>query len=282
MFDLSAPILSQSWVRVKPCRHGLFAYDSEDPDVGKNLDLYGEFCESEVRLLTSLLKPGDLVIDAGANIGTLAIPLARHVGPQGCVYAFEPQSFASQLLNANAALNTLQNLVVHQTALGAAPGTARLPLVRPGSQNRAARVSLKKEIDGPTETIRIATVDSFNFSKCTLLKIDVEGMEQEVLTGAQATISKLRPILFVENNFKDLSQSLIQTLWDMGYTLYWFWTIHFDPNNYFNKPQEIMNMYDVNILAFPSEHNRSEPDGCVLISDPTENGVQAHKRVHNF
>jgi len=61
----------------KRCRHGTFLFNRNDLMVGRALDLYGEWCESEIHVLTPLLETGSVVVDVGANIGTHSLPFAR-------------------------------------------------------------------------------------------------------------------------------------------------------------------------------------------------------------
>lgn len=75
----------------KPCRYGEMAFHHTDKWIGRSLDLYGEWSEGEVELFRNVVKPGDVVIEAGANVGALTIPLAKIVGDTGRVHAFEPQ-----------------------------------------------------------------------------------------------------------------------------------------------------------------------------------------------
>ena len=113
--------------RSKRCRHGTFLYNTRDRFIGRSLELYGEYAELELQLLLRLIKPGDIVIDAGANIGALSVPMAQRVGPDGWVLAAEPQRLVHQALCANVALNGLLNVVAHWCGLGASPGVAVVP-----------------------------------------------------------------------------------------------------------------------------------------------------------
>ena len=75
----------------KDCRHGKLMYLLNDAYIGRSLDVYGEYSEGEIDLFRQLLRPGDVAIDVGANIGALTVPMARLVQPGGAVVAFEPQ-----------------------------------------------------------------------------------------------------------------------------------------------------------------------------------------------
>src|ERR1039457_4555745 len=83
-------------VRLRQCRHGVMAYHPKDSHVGRSLDLYGEWAESELELLGVLLQPGQVAVDVGANIGTHAVFFAERVGATGTVIAFEPQRLVHQ------------------------------------------------------------------------------------------------------------------------------------------------------------------------------------------
>ncbi len=78
--------------------------------IGKALGLYGEFADGENRLMARYVKPGDHVIDVGANLGTTVLPLAKAVGPQGQVIAFEPQPLMAQCLQTTLTLNECFNV----------------------------------------------------------------------------------------------------------------------------------------------------------------------------
>src|SRR5262245_3941932 len=93
--------------RVKDCRHGRLCYLLTDSYIGRSLDIYGEYSEGEIDLFRQLLRPGDVAVDVGANIGALTIGMARLVGPSGAVLAFEPQRVIFDILAQNIRLNGL-------------------------------------------------------------------------------------------------------------------------------------------------------------------------------
>lgn len=97
-------------VRLRSCRHGVMAWLAADPVIGRALDVYGEFAESENALMVRLVRPGDTVVDVGGNIGTVTLALAERVGAGGQVHVFEPQRLVFQLLCANLALNGITNV----------------------------------------------------------------------------------------------------------------------------------------------------------------------------
>src|SRR5215831_3472721 len=106
----------------KDCRHGTMIYLKRDQYIGRSLDLYGEFSEFEGEIFSQWLRPGQSVIEVGSNIGAHTLHLAKLVGPQGTVYAFEPQRLLFQLLCANVTLNERFNVRTYHGAVGREAG----------------------------------------------------------------------------------------------------------------------------------------------------------------
>src|ERR1019366_7938506 len=102
---------------VRRCKYGLMMYNRKDIWVGRSLEVYGEFSENEVKLFREIVKPGNTVIDVGANIGTHTVAFSRLVG-SGVVVAFEPERTAFYALAGNLALNNIRNTFCFQQAIG--------------------------------------------------------------------------------------------------------------------------------------------------------------------
>src|SRR5436309_7187120 len=124
----------QGFNRLKKCRHGRMLYNIHDQYIGRSLDLYGEFSEGEVELFQQIVKPGDVVIDVGANIGAHTLWFAKTVGNGGGVVAFEPQRLIFQTLCANLALNNVMNVMAFWQAVGEAPGVIVVPIFDPNKE----------------------------------------------------------------------------------------------------------------------------------------------------
>jgi FkbM family methyltransferase len=234
-------------------RHGKVSYLDNDVYIGRALTLYGEREEQEVAFVCSLVKDGDTVIDVGANIGMLTIPLAQKAKR---VLAFEPQPKMFELLKENIEQNDL-DVDLFQLGLGAAFGKAALPAIDYERPNNFGGVHLVEGND-----VRIATLDSFNLEACDLIKIDVEGMEIEVLRGAENTIKKFKPLLYVENDREQNSVALIQCIYDLGYEMYWHAPPLFNPDNYAGKQENIFyNIVAVNMLCVPKGQSIPQTSG---------------------
>src|SRR6185295_11683135 len=143
-------LFEKAQLRQKPCRHGVMMYFANDEVIGRSLDLYGEFSESEIALFAQVLKPGMTVIDAGANIGTHTLFFANTVGARGRVFAFEPQRVIYQMLCGNVALNVHGNVMTVQAALGAAPGRIVVPRLDYAKGGDFGRVALAPAQAGET------------------------------------------------------------------------------------------------------------------------------------
>ena len=113
--------------------------------MGKSLNAYGEWCQSEVNLFNSIVRQGDVVVDVGANIGGFTVPLAKMVGYKGCVVAYEPQRQLHQLLSANIALNEIPNAFLYQQAVGETVGTIIVPRVNYSTSGNFGGISLMEE-----------------------------------------------------------------------------------------------------------------------------------------
>ena len=113
--------------RLKQCRNGMMLYNVHDIYIGRSLDEYGEFSEGEADLFRRLVRPGQLVVEVGANIGAHTLLLAQLAGCGGNVLAFEPQRILHQTLCANLALNSITNVHCFHAAVGGASGQIVVP-----------------------------------------------------------------------------------------------------------------------------------------------------------
>lgn len=223
--------------RRKTCRHGEMIYNIHDMYIGRSLDLYGEYSEGEIELFRRIVGRGQSVVEVGANIGAHTLFFARQVGSAGAVLAFEPQRVVFQTLCANLALNSVAHVDCRQQAVGAAAGEVVVPPIDYHREGNFGGLALGGHTQG--ERVPLVVLDALDLDRCDLLKLDVEGMEQEALEGATATLSRLKPVLYVENDRREKSESLIRCLDSLGYSMYWHAPPLFNPRNFFGNPRNV-------------------------------------------
>jgi hypothetical protein len=102
----------------------------------------------------------------------------------------------------------------------------------------------------PGASVPVLTLDGLGLNSCRLLKIDVEGMELDVLQGGAALVETTRPIIYVENNDVARSPALIAWLLARGYHLHWHLSRFFNPANFFANPDNVFGeLCDLNMIA---------------------------------
>ena len=240
-------------------RYGLYYVNRYDEYVGRALSQYGEYCEAEWNCLSQFILPGNVIVEVGANIGAHTVSIARCVGPRGRVIAIEPQRVIHQYLCANIALNLLGNVETHWAGCGIELGRMVVPPVDyfTSTPQNFGGISLRPEGDG--EAVAILRLDDImRDRKAALIKIDVEGMEADVIRGAFALIGKSRPVLYLENDRVEKSDALISLLWSLEYRTYWHTPRFFNPDNFFGcRENRYGDMGSINMLCLPRESSWS-------------------------
>ena len=177
-------------------------------DEGIDFSIYalGGFELATLRLYRHLIRPGDVVLDIGANVGSHTLPLAARVGPSGRVVAFEPTAFAVAKLRANMALNPdlARRITVVQAMLVATKGQEPAPTIfsswpledapdlheQHKGRLMATSGAVAMPLDVWAERERPARLD--------FVKIDVDGHEPAVLEGARQTLARFQPTILLE------------------------------------------------------------------------------------
>jgi FkbM family methyltransferase len=236
-------------------RHGGFLANENDFYLGYALMRYGEYGEIEWHLLQQLIRTGNTVVEVGANIGTHTVPMAKAVGVSGRVIAVEPQRVIHQYLCANVAFNSLPNVETYHAGCGERVGIMAVPLVNyhASQRNNFGGISLVPEGNGEPVSIRPLD-DIVGTRPVQLIKIDVEGMEAEVLRGAKKTIRKHRPFLYVENDRQDKSEDLIKLIHHYQYRAFWHLPPLYNPMNFFEQTENIyQGIRSVNLFCIPAD-----------------------------
>jgi FkbM family methyltransferase len=150
------------------------------------------------------------VLDIGANIGVFTVEWAKHMAGWGRVLAFEAQERIFHALAGNVALNNCSNARPFWAAVASKPGVIRIPspdYFVPGSFGslELRRTDRNEDIGQPIDysddklvDVTSVSIDTLGLTRLDLVKLDVEGMELEVLDGARQTIGRFQPILAIE------------------------------------------------------------------------------------
>jgi FkbM family methyltransferase len=175
---------------LKQCRHGLVLYNPNDLYIGKAIENYGEYSEHEVKIFKEIIKPDDWILDIGANIGTHTLAISR-IADKGVVMAYEPQRMLFYNLCANIALNSISNVYCFPQAFGRTTGVITVPELDMKTPGNFGALELNSEIpEGANKCqVKMVSLDSLNLKKLNFIKMDVEGMELEVLLGGKETIA---------------------------------------------------------------------------------------------
>lgn len=224
--------------------HGMMIVNRNDYNVDASGDGYGvgheilkksSYDASEVAFALALLDrrrqyfgDGVVAIDGGANIGVHTIEWARHMHGWGRVLSFEAQEIVYYALAGNIALNNCMNARAKLAALGEHNGELVVP--QPDYFSHASFGSLELRQQGNTEDIgqrisydpsngtrvTMVSIDSLGLERVDFFKLDVEGMEVDVLRGARNTLQAFKPILVIEIIKSD--QAVIKGMLDeLGY-----------------------------------------------------------------
>lgn len=232
--------------------YGRMRYPANDKFIGFFLDVYGEWAAEEAELCRSLLKEDDVVVEAGANVGTMTLALARAVGTGGQVLSFEPQRFIHELLSWNVQANDLPQVQALHAAVGKDVGKIHVPPVDYSQVDDFGGLSLIGAKTG--EEVPLVTVDSLGLNNLRLLKVDVEGMEHDVIMGARETISRCRPALYMERPTGGRARALIDMIASLGYRIWQHDSPLFRATN-FRRCRDALSQQgiSVNLLCLPAE-----------------------------
>jgi len=224
----AAPGVRPGFFGAAETRVGILQYRPADDAVGRSLDWYGEYLQPQLDLLAKMVRPGSTVLEVGAGIGAHAVMLAELVGPQGHVLVCEPRPVEQRVVGQNLQANKAVQVTLLQGMLGQWRSGAPAPAT--------------------------TTVDELQLEQLQLLKIGEEVAGSAVLAGADATLWRLRPLLFVAAaDAKELEQLTTQVreysyrCWKMDVAL-------FNPANFNRREDDIFaGRVALALLAIPEE-----------------------------
>ena len=200
------------------------------------------------RALRKLIRPGDTFFDVGANVGFFTILAARLVGPSGSVIAFEPHPESREALVGNVELNALANVLVDPRAISSSSGSALLDWRNPPTARLVAGSAQRSNRSVSVDTI---SIDDFLREHPSLIpsmiKIDVEGHEVDVIRGMRRTLEDHTPVILCEMH--RTNRDLAFELRAAGYTM-----------RVLEKDVPVEQApWWAHLLAFPAEDSESAP-----------------------
>lgn len=218
-------------------RWGSCTYFSKDEYVGRSIHNYGEYNPDETEKILSLATKGRLCLDIGANIGCISMALSSE-GHN--VVAFEPQPEVFKLLEKN---HNGKNL---NFAIGMAVGVVDMPKVHYSERGNFGGLGIGMASVYGHYKVPVADLDSYAYDNVGLMKIDVEGFEYDVLCGAESTITRCKPILYIEDDRIEKRTKLRDKIKSLGYTYEMHQPTLYRENNFFGLKK---NVWDKNYAS---------------------------------
>lgn len=174
-----------------------------------------------VNLIKQHARKGSIVVDLGSHIGTHLVSMSKAVGEDGLVFGFEPQIKIFSELVQNMQLNQCQNVIAYRCAVGRSFGEVQMGI--PYTSNEGGCF-----VGHGGDFAPLIPLDSLNLENVSLMKIDVECYEDEVLAGAHETIIRNRPHIIIEladdtTSRAEKRDATIRHLEGMGYRLTKLW-----------------------------------------------------------
>ena len=142
------PCLRDGSRKLKQTRHGVLLYGGGE--VGRSLDLYGEWREGVLNLLQHFVRPGDTIVEVGANVGVHTLFFAQAVGATGTVVAIEAERLTFQTLCANLVLNGLTQVHAHQSEPALQTGECRLMVLHGGTALPLLKAASQRILTSPS------------------------------------------------------------------------------------------------------------------------------------
>jgi FkbM family methyltransferase len=170
--------------------------------------------------MLSYIKEGDIIIDVGTNIGCSVMNFALKTGSDGKIYGFEPDIINYNQCKKHINLNKFENISLYNIGIGNNSGKYNLIIDDPNNRGtNKISINDKSKIKKESIEVLITTIDEWvlknKIEKINVIKIDVEGFDLKVIEGAEETIKKYNPILFVEldnNNLLKVNDSAVKLI----------------------------------------------------------------------
>ncbi len=203
--------------------------DPDDQVITPTILVLGSWEQNETALFLRTVRPGDTVVDAGANMGYYTIIGSRLVGDKGKIYAFEPDPSNFALLEKNVKLNGCTNVVLERKALSDRKGALKLFIARENrGDHRIYQPQGESRSSIDVEAVRLDEYIKEQRAAIDVLKMDVQGAEGHILDGMTGLLAgpKDGPTIFMEvwpyalKGMGTDAGELLKNLESHGYTFY--------------------------------------------------------------
>lgn len=200
---ISLPNKSKVGEHISTTIHGLKLIINPSIDNGVEWSLFetGTYEEGTLQFIKKNLIPNGVFVDVGANIGLMSIFTAKYF-PNAKIISFEAHPGTFKIFSDNISLNAVGNISAIQKAVGSEKGETTI--YENWDVNRGGASLVVKSESSKGIQVKLICLDDELDLNPSIVKIDVEGFELEVLKGAQNTIKKYQPIIIVE-----VSESII-------------------------------------------------------------------------
>lgn len=195
----------------------MFHANYQTAEIAKNKGIENTLLRNTLELLSKGgIKQDALVLDIGANFGYLSLVWSQTIAlGKGWVHSFEPNPYVADAFSKSIEKSNIPNISLHQVAVGRVSGNIDLNIFDTSS-NVTANPQFNEK-----KRVPLVTIDDFckdqHLTRCDLIKIDVDGIEAEILEGASETILKFKPVLIVETNG---DERILKKCAKWGYSLY--------------------------------------------------------------
>ena len=179
-----------------------------------------------------------------------------------------------QALCANLAVNCITNTDAFHCGCGSTTRTVKVPPYNYAVRGNFGGISLSDGAQGSDVEVRRLD-DLFSYQRLKLLKIDVEGMEINVINGARHIIEAFRPVIYVENDRREKTKDLIDLISSLDYRMWWHLPRLFNPNNYFGNANDgYKGIVSVNMVCV----HRSISTSITDLREVTDSSFHPHAR----
>jgi FkbM family methyltransferase len=261
LWPAERPLAELPWVgRTARLPNGMRIEVDPREHIGRRL-IAGEWYEPDtVSYVKSHLRPGMTFFDIGAHIGQYSLLASQLVGPHGKVHSFEPCPTLFPVLKRNTELNHCSNVICNEVALAEADGVHQLYLSDFKNFGTSSFAPSGRNYSGVSVRVTTVSLDEYvgrnSVQAIDLIKLDVEGMELQVLAGARATLARFPKLaLIVEFNeqravqFEHSVADLAEFLHARGFHLYLISKNPLVPYTAWNPSWSF-----VNVLATRNQH----------------------------